>query len=679
MKRFLQYALVFGLMSCASAVKADEPEIALDPIVITPYRYGESLNKTAANVSVVTSQDIENSNAQTIVDVLKPISEVTVRDYYGNGAVATVDISGFGEQGPLNVLVLVDGRRVNDVDLSGVDWRQIPLDRVERLEIMRGPSASVLYGDNAAGGVINIITRKGSGVLKVKTSAEYGSYNTNRQKISLEGALRQKFSYSFTAAHDGSNGYRANTFEKNKDFASNLAYDFTDAFSMHFDSGFHAASYGMPSGLFQHHIDEFGRRWARYSDDHVNNQDFYFVLGAKNDFADAGYFDLDFNYRKKNADSFFLSSHNDTHKNTIETLGLLPKYTLKSSLLNHKNQMIVGIDFYRVFYHSNNYDFANDRNLKNFTTIRKDSVGSYWQDEFSLTEQWVFVSGYRYEATRYVFGYHDFTGFNPDRDAQLRPREQAFNTGLAYNYRDESCLFFNAGRSFRFPEVDEFTGMYDINFHQFLNTNLKPQSDMNYQLGVRHKFSDRLRGSLSFYRMNIRDYIYFNPIGGTFGFGENENYDKTIHEGLDSSFETKLNSSVIFFGNYSFTKAFFDGGIYNKNDIPMVPRHKGSVGLRFLLPKATTLNILGTYVGKRYFINDQANAVSPLNGYMVADINVAWRYKDLTITFFINNLFDKQYAQFGVYGTDSSRAFVLDKCYFPSPGRNYSLKVEYTF
>lgn len=680
MKKFVLTAALclLNLVFLISA-EADEPEIDLDPIVVTPYRYSEVLSKTPSSVSVVTQADIENSNAEDVVDVLRGVPGVTVRDFYGNGAVASVDMAGFGEQAALNVLVLVDGRRINDVDLSGVDWSQIPLDQVERVEVIRGGSAGVLYGDNASSGVINIITKKGAGKPQIKLETEYGSYNKNKQKLTFQGSSKNKFSYFFNAGHDGSNGYRHNTFNKIEDFATRLEYDFNDVASVHFSSGYHDASYGLPSGLFQHHIDTYGRRWARYGEDYTKNKDFYFLAGPKIDLASAGRFDVDFSYRHKDADSFFLTSHNDTRKNKIDTIGVTPKYTLSSNILEHENKLVSGIDFYRVLYRSDNYPYTNDKTLNNYTNIQKDSIGVYLQDEFSLTHALSLVNGYRYEAARYAFAYHDFTGFNPDRDAKINPQMEAFNSGLVYNYQDDSSAFFNVGRTFRFPEVDEFTGMYDINFHQFLNTNLKPQSALNYEIGVRHKFTDRLKGSVSLFRMNVKNYIYYNPTGGAYGFGENENYDKTIHEGVESSLETKLSERILFFGNYTFTKAFFDGGVYNKNDIPFVPNHKASLGLRFLLPKDFTLNLAGTYVGKRYFINDQANAVSPLNGYMVADMNLSWRLKECVVTFAINNILDKQYSEYGVYGTDSSNGFVYDKCYFPSPERNFSLKVEYTF
>jgi iron complex outermembrane receptor protein len=671
--------LVLLVIVLGFIVSSNAADVDLDKIVVTPYRYGETLEKVASSVSIVTSEDIKNSNAERVVDVIRPVAGVVVRDYYGNGATASVDMGGFGEQAALNVLVLVDGRRINDADLSGVDWNQIPLDRVERIEIIRGGAASVLYGDNASSGVINIITKKGKGKPKVSLQAEYGSYDMNKQRLSLEGEINNSFSYLLDLGRQSTNGYRENTFVKDKDFASKFGYKFSDWISMHFDSGFHASSYGMPSGLFQHHIDEHGRRWARYSEDHANNKDYNFVVGGKLGSTESGDLDIDFNYRQKTTDSYFLTSHNDTRKNKIETYGVNPKYTLNNNFFGHNNKFIAGLDFYRVFYNSNNYPYSDESNLKSYTNINKDSISSYLHDEFSIFSKLILVGGYRYELANYGFNYHDFTGSNPDRDTQLRPNMQAFDSGIVYNYMDDSSLFFNGGKSFRFPEVDEFTGNYDINFHQFLNTNLKPQSAMNYQAGLRHKFTSRIKGSFSLFRMNVNNYIYYNPTGGQWGFGENENYDKTVHEGIETSLEIKLQDWIAFFGNYSFTKAYFDGGVYNKNDIPMVPRHKAMLGMRLVLPGNFTLNLTGNYVGKRYFINDQANAVSQLNGYMVADTNLSWRYKDLTAVFSINNLFNKQYSEYGVYGTDSSNGFAYGKCYFPSPERNFSLKINYSF
>jgi iron complex outermembrane receptor protein len=676
--------IVYILINFALFSYAECQDVELERIVVTPYRYAQELNKTASSVSIITAIDIKNSSAQRVVDVLRPISGVTVRDWYGNGVTASVDMAGFGSQAALNVLVLVDGRRLNDVDLSGVDWSQIPLDQVERIEVVRGSSGGVLYGDNASSGVINIITKKGMGKPKLNLETQYGSYDMNKQRLSLGGGIDNKFSYWFNGGREATHGYRNNSFAKTNDFASKLEYNFNDTLSIHFNSGLHTSTYGMPASLWQDYIDRYSRRYAKCGGDHANNKDNYYVFGAKADSLDFGGFDIDFSYRRKKTDSYFPTSKLNTKRNLIKTFGVTPKYTLGNSIFDHDNKLIAGLDYYRTDYTSNNYNRITDV-LLNLTGIRKNSIAGYLQNEFSILKQLVLVGGYRYESADYIFSYHDNSGWNPEIDTKVKYNQKVFNSGLVYTYMDDSSAFLNVGKSFRFPEVDEFT-YNDASWQQQLNTDLKPQSAINYQLGLRHKFSDRLKGSFSLFRMNVEDELYYNSTGGPLGEGQNQNYDKTIHEGIESSLDVKLNDWLTFFGNYTLTKAFFDGGEYNKNEIPLVPRHKGSVALRFLLPKNIIFNITATYVGERYFLNDQANAYSRLNGYMVADTNLSWRCKDLSVTLGINNIFNKKYSEYaGVLvnaGWESSSGITWpagSKFYYPSPERNFSLKLEYKF
>jgi iron complex outermembrane receptor protein len=127
-----------------------------------------------------------------------------VTDVTGNGRSYRVDLRGFGETAQSNTLVLVDGRRINQADLSGTDWTLIPLDRVKRVEIIRGARGSVLYGDNASGGVINIITKEGKG-LDAGVDAGFGSYDT--YKGELFERVSRAFSYALSTYYS-SDGYR---------------------------------------------------------------------------------------------------------------------------------------------------------------------------------------------------------------------------------------------------------------------------------------------------------------------------------------------------------------------------------------------------------------------------------------------------------------------------------------
>ncbi len=154
--------LLFVGLCWADDPTKDEPSIStMEEVVVTATRQEEKIAFVPANVNVITENDIKNSTAHNIPDLLRTQVGIHVNDVTGNKRSFTVDLRGFGETAALNTLVLVDGRRINQADLSGTDWTLIPIDRIKRIETIRGGRGSVLYGDNAAGGVINIITKEG--------------------------------------------------------------------------------------------------------------------------------------------------------------------------------------------------------------------------------------------------------------------------------------------------------------------------------------------------------------------------------------------------------------------------------------------------------------------------------------------------------------------------------------
>jgi iron complex outermembrane receptor protein len=667
-KRFILFLAVLAISFIAIGLLFAAEEVDLDRIVVsTANRYEEEIQNIPASVNVITASQIKDSNAQTIPEVLKTQTGLIVRDWYGNGTKTWVDLRGFGEFSAMNVLVMVDGRRINEVDLSGVDWTQIPLNQVESIEVLRG-SGSVLYGDNATAGVINIRTKKGKGKPRWEITTEVGSYDTNKQKISLDGS-EDNLAYFFALNRDSTHGYRKNSYYKGGDFGSKLTYDIEPDLSLRFSSGLHNADFGLPGELSDTDLQTMSRRSSKYGDDHALDTDYYFDIGGKKDFPEWGDFDIDFSFRRRQTDSFWLvffgGSGNPISKTRIDTVGITPKFVIDKEFSGRENKLIFGLDYYRADYLCDNYNYSDI--LQNFTDINKISTGYYLQDELALFKELYLLGGYRYEKVRYEFDYNNISGSDP-LDKNVEVSGNAFNSGLVYHYQENSSLFLNHSRSFRFPATEEYSITWPTHS---LNTALKPQEAKNYEIGLKHRFNPGLKTELTFFRMDVENELYYD-----YASYSNKNYDKTRHDGMELAFDAMLTKNIGLSCNYTYTKALFRGGIYDEKTIPMVPRNKGKIGIKYLFNDKITVNLLTNYVGERYFINDQANSLSRLNGYFTADTNISYAYKDLTVVLGVNNILNKKYSE---YATCDTVYTVGKKVYYPAPERNFTIRMGYKF
>jgi iron complex outermembrane receptor protein len=239
-----------GFAQAADDAKSETDEtetVTMEEIVVAATRYEEKLSAVPANISLITEGDIANSTAKDIPSILRTQVGIHVTDVMGNRRNNRVDLRGFGETAQSNTLVLVDGRRINQADLSGTDWALIPLDRVKRIEIIRGGRGSVLYGDNAAAGVINIITKEGD---KFKTGAEVlvGSYDTFIGNAYVSGSYKN-LSYAISGNYLNSDGYRDNSDTEAKDLGFNLGYFFGDLMQLNLSAGFHEDDTRLPGSL----------------------------------------------------------------------------------------------------------------------------------------------------------------------------------------------------------------------------------------------------------------------------------------------------------------------------------------------------------------------------------------------------------------------------------------------
>lgn len=644
----------------------------LPTIVITPSRMDTTSLKVPGAITVISREEIETSNAQTVTDILRTSGGLIVRDELGNGKSAAVDARGFGEVSKMNVLVLIDGRRINNIDLSGTDWTQIPLDQVEKIEIARG-AGSVLYGDNAVAGVINIITKKGEGPLSVSASSLYGSYDKRLLKGEASGAINEfglinKLSYNINASYSDNNGYRDNNELETKDLAGRLNYDVNDYIGLNVSTGYHEDTYGLPGALLFSDLTNMRRRDAKYPLDYADIRDYYAKMGINtkiNVFGyDIGEILTDTSFRQRDSDSQFSGGYESDSDTKVWSLS--PQYVFNAEFWkDFKNDLILGVDY---FFADHDIHSGLASSEKDDIEITKKTLGFYGLDNFTLFEKFAVQLGYRYEWAKYRFlQIHGSTG--AVHNDQIRKMQEGVTTlGVSYYPTEKTSIYGTYAQSYRLPSTDEFYG--PLPWGTGLNTNLQPQEADHYEIGAKYYFKDSAYLGVNYFYMDVENEIFYDPNMGF--FGDNSNYDKTEHSGVELEAKVRPIDKLALFSNYTFTKPRFKDGSYDGNYIPLVPKHVVCVGGDYTIIDGLIASAVSKYVGSRYRISDPGNDFPKAKPYFVTDVKLGYELKNFEITGGINNLFNEKYAE--VEGVSTGREYL-----YPSPERNYFVSMGCKF
>src|SRR6267143_4985022 len=204
MARTIRMVLVMVLLVAPGAAYAQEQK-KLDPVVVTATKTETPAEQVGASVSVVTEEDFKTYHYETVEDILRTVPGVEIRRSGSIGKLSNISIRGANAN---QVQVLVDGVRVKSPTTGQADLSDISPDLIERIEVIRGPQ-STLYGADAIGGVVNIITKKGKGPFSAWTTQEAGNWDTLRSAAGVSGS-KSIFDYSFGVSHFESDGRGTN-------------------------------------------------------------------------------------------------------------------------------------------------------------------------------------------------------------------------------------------------------------------------------------------------------------------------------------------------------------------------------------------------------------------------------------------------------------------------------------
>lgn len=660
-------AVLGVLATWVGPVMAREPsqaslhQVMMSEMVVSASRELESVERVPAYVSVIDALDIAKSNARNVPELLRTTTGVHVSDISGNRRNYNVDLRGFGESSQQNILFLVDGRRVNLQDLSGPDWNLIPLDRIERIEVIRGSRGSVMYGDNATAGVINIITKADAGLFSTSAIVETGSYQTHKAAMS-GSAMSGNTGLNITGALSDSEGYRDNSESSAMDLGVNLDVDPTGRLHLYLSTGYHHDDTRNPGALIDDDYDAGKERTdTTHPDDFDRVQDQYVKTGLALDILSNDTFKIDASLRNRDKESHGTFTGGtyvfdaDTQSDIITASAQL---IFREDFEGVANQVVLGYDYTdgEQSYDSLSYDSISDTYDPIRTDLRKVNSAYFIQDTLRVGDHLSLDMGYR--SDRAVFKY---------KDAQRSERifdEAAYDFGINYMFKRNTHLYFAYNHGFRYPVMDEQFNY----FYSTVNTSVDPQLSDNFEVGAAMEALPGLTFTTNCFRIETRHEIFFNASPDVY---DNDNMEgKTLRQGIELGVRWLGRAMQAGLG-FTYTDTEMDDGPYQGKQVPNVPNHKATANLAYQWAMGLSLGMDAVYVGERFLISDLNNSQDKAEAYTLVNAKAQYEWQSIVFFLNLNNLFNTSYSAYNVLTYNDLWEEVAGE--YPSPEFNFML------
>jgi vitamin B12 transporter len=601
------WLLVLALMAPLMA-HAQEPK-RVDPVVVTATPVETPSEQLGASVSVVNGEDFQTYHYPTVDEALRSVPGVEIRRSGGYGKTTSVTIRGANAN---QVQVLVDGLRVKSPTLGQVDLSDISPDLIERIEVIRG-AQSTLYGADAIGGVINIITRKGKGgPFQATVQQEVGNYDTLVSRATVYGAWKI-LNYALSASHFESNGQFQNDETDANAISARIGATLPGNSTLDFVFRYNKNDIGVPvKGVFP------------------GPQPINPIINR--------------NARSQSETTIFSLEGKTRPVEWWETRGRLARYENSAGF---QDPVDPGVDF----------------DVPTFSQVNVERREAEWVNSFFIGK-WS-TSSVGLEHRREIGESHNtFRAVSETQsvffEQQLRFFERLFLTGgfrvednsvfgttttergsLAFLIKETGTrLRGSAGTGFRAPTFN------DLFFPGFGNPDLQPEKSLSYDFGVDQKlWNNRIRLGLTYFQNNFRNLIACCTPLPTAPFGGPFNVGRARSAGIEFTGEVDVLPNLIASLNYTYTDS---ENLATDRPLPREPRHRWNIGLTWEPISKLSLFTQVHVVSEQF---EQFGEVYN-SGYTRVDIGGTWRILERTgwlqkleLTARIQNLLNEGYAE----------------------------------
>lgn len=625
-------------LTYAASAYAEETNIRLDDITVKANRFEHKDTEATYASEIHTAREIEDSGAATLYDFLAQRSSLNLLSNFGNKATPSINLRGYGaENGYQNVVITVDGQRLNNVDMQPQLLGAIPLGNIDRIEISKG-SGSVLYGDGATAGSIQIYTKNKTGITALASVGNFGQQN----HYVTAGISEKYIDLSATLAHDGTDGFSKKDETGHKDeFSSdtqNVKLKIKPTDSLRF------LVEGTSSRNDIRYVNALTK--AEFQDDPRQVTQRPFNQTYTHQGFDTDQWRLGVEYEITSELKFNATHFREDKRSEFVNFASVSNYDYDS---NDVALTYTGNTF-NVIVGAQTFD-GKRSSTSNATS--KDNQAAYIQTEYRpvwILDDLTLSAGARNEEVKYRYA--------PTTSNNLNATEHldAWDIGANYRFSDTFTMFANYNQGFEAPDIDRF-----FTFFGTFNAFIKPAISKTVNIGLNHVTNDN-RLKVTVFRADLNNEIFYNPFTST-----NTNIDKSHKYGLEVQdyykFSNLLSTSLV----YNYTRAIIDkeqdfAGAINGNNLPGAPKHTVIANLNYKFLDHANLNLNHTWRSKAYAYNDfQNNAAQRQSHYESTNIAFSYQLKNYQVFTSVSNLFEHensiQVADDAIYPVDFVRTW----------------------
>jgi iron complex outermembrane receptor protein len=658
----------------------------LENIVVSGSRFEENIDRVPANIQVITKEQIQQSTSTNLAEILQQIGNIQMVNQSGSllgvGAQgSSPDLGGYGVTASSNTLVLLNGVRLNPMDSQSAPLNIVPISSIERIEIVNG-GASVQFGNNATGGVINIITKEGSN-LPSQASFSYGSYGSLITDVSLL-KKENNTSLSLFANSSKTNGWRENSDALSNSFNGKLTQSlggvdkvFIEANAYHLQASTPYSINGFEVGKGNPYFSDSIKRGNGYLQDGSTLR-----VGIAKELYTNTLFEMEVAYSSSSA----LSPDNSTtYGSTVSNydkrqLDLTPRLKFN---FGHWGSTIIGFDLNESDGSRSGTFYQDSSNNNNYhTNLKNQSI--YLIERLSLTEEIEMAGGIRRQIQNIslstVNKYANLDLLN-DGTYLNSYAANAYNIGFNYHFLTGQKLYAKYDQSYRFANTDEYIG-YNPTTGKNITTGviLRPQINKTFEIGGDFTYGQS-KLNLAIFQIDSHDEIRLfndgsdpqNPL--QFNINDND----IRRTGLNLNGSTLLFSKLNIGAGFRYQRAVYTSGLNSGYLISLVPQYLFNLNARYQATSQIAVGGVLNYVASQYYDGDLQNAFNQMPSYVIGDVYSEFRHKAWEARFIIKNVSNANYA---VYGSSQSyNSFYGGSAYnyLPAPPRTFWATLKYNF